>query len=328
MATATEAKLNETIFDPATCVRKGLAPVSKNRTPKTHNVYFEIHGDPKSAQDKIVFVMGLNNSSNAWSYQVAHFGKKKNTQVLVLDNRGVGNSDCPQGRYKTTEMAHDIVDLLDYVGWTEKRSLHVVGVSLGGMIVEHVALIIPERILSLNLTSTKAGGGDLPPLGAVSLFTKLFTGQIRSPKAGVQFIVRTLFPAAWLDQPDPADAQGRTRRTVKEEEYLKRYYMTRLQPFHGRVSQLGAAMGHRVDKKQLLTISNTIPKVIVLTGDDDNLINPSQSVWLHQHLPGSEYILFEGGGHAILAQDPVRYNEIVERVIIEAKDRSKDFPAL
>lgn len=45
---------------------------------------------------------------------------------------GVGTSDKPLARYSTSEMARDILDLLDHVNWTEKRQLHVIGVSMGG----------------------------------------------------------------------------------------------------------------------------------------------------------------------------------------------------
>ena len=76
--------------------------------------------------------MGLNNSCFGWHNQIRHFGPKAGFQSLVVDNRGVGLSDVPSGVYKTSEMARDLQELLDYVGWTEESSLHVVGVSMGG----------------------------------------------------------------------------------------------------------------------------------------------------------------------------------------------------
>jgi pimeloyl-ACP methyl ester carboxylesterase len=110
-----------------------------------------------------------------------------------MDNRGVGNSDTPSGLYKTSEMARDIQELLQYVGWvpelTEEdqeaaggRNLHIVGVSMGGMIAQELvsipcrvrmlldcysrpqALLIPSRILSLSLISTSAGNAPAAPV--------------------------------------------------------------------------------------------------------------------------------------------------------------------
>lgn len=44
----------------------------------------------------------------------------------------------PRGLYKTSEMARDVLELLDHVGWTEPRSLHIDGVSMGGMISQEL----------------------------------------------------------------------------------------------------------------------------------------------------------------------------------------------
>lgn len=44
----------------------------------------------------------------------------------------VGNSSTPWGLYSTSEMARDLIDLLDFLGWSCAKSLHVVGVSMGG----------------------------------------------------------------------------------------------------------------------------------------------------------------------------------------------------
>lgn len=49
-----------------------------------------------------------------------------------MDNRGVGNSDTPKGMYSTSEMAKDVQELLDFVGWSLPKSVHIVGISMGG----------------------------------------------------------------------------------------------------------------------------------------------------------------------------------------------------
>lgn len=75
-------------------------------------------------------------AQQAWHEQVDYFGSLPGYSVLVFDNRGVGWSDTPGWSYTTHEMARDLVELLDYLGWTQDRSLNLVGVSMGGMIAQ------------------------------------------------------------------------------------------------------------------------------------------------------------------------------------------------
>ena len=49
---------------------------------------------------------------------------------LVLDNRGIGESDKPLNRYSTSDMARDTLDVVNHIGWTNPRELHVIGVSI------------------------------------------------------------------------------------------------------------------------------------------------------------------------------------------------------
>lgn len=123
------------------------------------DLYYELHGcAPAQAKRRLVLIMGLNTSCFAWMRAVQHYGDPSRlTSVLVLDNRGVGYSDTPPSPrfYKTTELARDALDLLDALDW--KSNLHIAGVSMGGMISQHIADIDPGRVSSLTLISTTAG---------------------------------------------------------------------------------------------------------------------------------------------------------------------------
>lgn len=91
---------------------------------------YEIHG---TGSEKIILVMGLLASRYSWRETVDHFMSKDGDKysVLVYDNRGVGKSSAPWGRYTTGMLAADALDLLNHVGWKEDRSVHLNGVSMG-----------------------------------------------------------------------------------------------------------------------------------------------------------------------------------------------------
>ena len=78
----------------------------------------------------------MNGSFLSWMRQVEYLSRTGKHQVLVFDNRGAGNSGTPRGPYTTSAMAEDVIALLDFLGWTERRGIHIVGISLGGMIAQ------------------------------------------------------------------------------------------------------------------------------------------------------------------------------------------------
>jgi len=313
-----------TIFDPASLVKKGLCPVTNiryDRDPlESHSLYYEQHG---AGAKKIVFIMGLNNTSFSWASQVEHFGRDPEYSILVFDNRGVGNSGAPLGPYTTSEMAGDVVVLLDYIGWKEERDVHVVGISLGGMIAQELATLIPHRIASLSLIVTTAGGrpwNNFPPLKGTIVLARLLT--IKDPGVRVATSLVTMFPAAWLDAKAEGDPSGRTNREVQTEGFLKRYYTARPQPFIGVISQMAAGLTHRVSGDRLREISRLIPKVVIVTGDEDHLVKPERSRFIKANMPEAELIEIAGTGHAIHLQRTKEVNGIIARAIREGRSRS------
>jgi pimeloyl-ACP methyl ester carboxylesterase len=54
----------------------------------------------------------------------------------------MGDSDTPLMRYSTSEMAKDVIELVDHLGWTGERELHVMGVSMGGMIAQELVGVL------------------------------------------------------------------------------------------------------------------------------------------------------------------------------------------
>ena len=102
----------------------------------------------------ILTINPTGSLKSAWQRQSKDFGHGQNTNRdqsnkysnLVFDNRGIGRSDKPLARYSTSEMAKDTRELIDHVGWTRERQLHVIGISMGGMIA--------QELVRLNVYST------------------------------------------------------------------------------------------------------------------------------------------------------------------------------
>ena len=88
--------------------------------------------------------MGLGSFMTGWQRQTQDFGHDRadDYTVLIHDNRGMGKSDKPLLRYSTSEMAKDTIELCDHIGWTGQREIHLVGVSMGGMICQEIVGIL------------------------------------------------------------------------------------------------------------------------------------------------------------------------------------------
>ena len=104
------------------------------------------------------------------------------------------------------------------------------------------------------------------------------------------------------------------------QDYRKRIETARPQKFLGAISQMAAGLTHNVAPARLSSIAKSVPKVLILTGDKDHLVNPSNSHYLKQHMPEAELVEWEGTGHAIHLQRKTRFNALLERVFKEGKE--------
>ena len=157
-------------------------------------------------------------------------------------------------------------------------------------------------------------------------------------------ILEMAFPIEWLDSKAEDDAQGRTNREIVTvvsstkslikqfkpltihpnplKVYRRRIELTRPQKLVGHISQMVAGLTHYVSPDRLHHISRSIPKILILTGDDDHLVRPSGSFHLKKHMPEAEFIQWEKTGHAIHMQHVKRFNKLLERVFAEGRQHA------
>lgn len=108
-------------------------------------IYYEIHG----AGEPLVLISGLNSDHTLYRGILPQLAESY--QVIVFDNRGVGQTDKPDIPYSIEMMAEDTAGLLNALGI---ERAHVLGASMGGRIAVALALQHPELAQSLILVST------------------------------------------------------------------------------------------------------------------------------------------------------------------------------
>jgi 3-oxoadipate enol-lactonase len=124
----------------------------RNRVPFARvngvNLYYERHGD---SGEPLVFVHGYTGDVSDWQNQVPEFSR--DYRLLITDLRGHGQSEAPADRklYTIDLMTDDVEALINAVGF---ERYHLLGHSMGGAIVQEIALRSPDRLLSLTLEDT------------------------------------------------------------------------------------------------------------------------------------------------------------------------------
>jgi pimeloyl-ACP methyl ester carboxylesterase len=113
-------------------------------------LYYEEQG----VGEPLICVQGLATSSAAWVLQVPAFAARHRT--LTFDNRDVGQSSRMDAPYAIGDMADDVLALADHL---DIGDFHLLGVSMGGAIAQHVALRAPQRVRTLTLGVSWAGAG-------------------------------------------------------------------------------------------------------------------------------------------------------------------------
>ncbi|KAK3723536.1 hypothetical protein LTR37_001788 [Vermiconidia calcicola] len=287
---------------------------------------YELHGH---GPRKIIWLMGLGGLMRTWQRQTKDFGHTEADKYscLVLDNRGVGASDKPLLRYTTSEMAKDVIELLDHVGWTEQRSVHVVGISMGGMIAQELGLLIPERICSLNLVSTAPRiVRTLPYLENIRnrinlMWPKPIDEQIAKVKADC-------YSAEWLAKPDETEYTVQPFPT-NGDRFAAGEISKRTSPGvftrQGFICQLYAAGFHHKSPEQIKKLGDVVgrERIMVLHGTRDRMIDFVHAEMLLKDFGGEQSgvtrSFHEGIGHVA----PFEIREKFKDIIVDRVEKTE-----
>jgi 3-oxoadipate enol-lactonase len=113
-------------------------------------LYYETHGDPGGTP--VMLIHGIGADHEMWKPQIASL-PAAGTFIIVPDLRGHGYSDRPE-TFRIADCARDLCDMLDHL---DLQRVHLVGVSMGGMVVQQFVVDYPERATSQVLVDTLSG---------------------------------------------------------------------------------------------------------------------------------------------------------------------------
>jgi 3-oxoadipate enol-lactonase len=225
----------------------------------------------------LLLIQGLGYGR--WSWEPLVPGLAERYRVLWFDNRGIGDSDKPDGPYTARLMAEDARQVLDEAG---VERAHVLGASLGGMIAQELAAGTPERVDKLVLCCTTPGGAATVPMPDVTVQLFAEAPTLAPDVALRRFVVNAL----GADPP---------------EELVEQLYRLRLaNPPDPAGWQAQAAAG--------LTFAGvdgaiTAP-TLVLTGTEDNVVDRRNADVVAERIPGARVERLTGAGHLFFWEQP------------------------
>lgn len=255
--------------------------------------------------ESVLLVNGLGSQMTRWPEAFCEKLVAKGYRAIRFDNRDTGLSTWPERAYALKDMANDAVAVLDAAGVARA---HVAGVSMGGMIVQRLALDHPDRVLSMTSIMSTTGAPEAfkstPEAAAV------LNVPPPDPKADFEaFVANRMANAVTIGSPKyPWTDEENRARVIAE-------YRRAFNPL-GVTRQRNAVT---VDGDRTQALGGLKLPVVVLHGADDPLLMPVGGEATAAAIPGAELRIVPGMGHDL---PPSLYDIFVD-AITAAASRAK-----
>ncbi len=270
---------------------------------------YQTFGDP--AAEPLVLVMGLGGPMTWWDPQMCQMLAERGFHVVRFDNRDTGRSSRGRGRvrrttlvraftgrrvrapYSLTDLASDTVGLMDHLGFD---SAHVVGVSMGGMVAQTLAITQPTRVRSLTSIMSTTGKRTVGWQHPALLPTLL------APRADRETYVKAS-AKVWKLIGSPAYPTPEEESRVRAGETYDRGVSP-----SGVMRQMLAVLTQPNRGPRLRSIK--IPTLVV-HGLADRMVHVSGGRATAAAIPGAELLLIDGMGHDL---PPALFDTYVEAI--------------
>jgi pimeloyl-ACP methyl ester carboxylesterase len=238
----------------------------------------------------LLLIMGMSGTALTWGEPFLEL-LRRDFEVIVYDHRGVGASTPLTGAITIAQLAEDASALLSAL---ELASVHVLGISMGGMIAQELALKHPEQVRTLTLGCTYCGGPDRtdgPPWVLQQLTEGMMSGD---PQRALQ--------TAWKVNVSQAMAED-------ENAYAEFLAIAEQRAVAVPVimAQLQACVAHDTSTR----LPELTMPTLVIHGTEDLMLPVENGRQIASLIPDSKLEIFDGIGHLFFWEQPDRAAELV-----------------
>ena len=255
-----------------------------------------------TARPVVMLIMGLGMQLIAWPMDLVQGLVDAGYRVVRFDNRDIGLSQhfdgagvpniiwagvktrlglTVQAPYTLTDMANDAIGVLDALNIA---NAHIVGVSMGGMIAQRVALAAPQRCLSLTSIMSTSGARNLPQTKPHVVRALISRPATLDPKDIGDFYVKLISVIGSPGFPVP-EAEVRARAAIA---FQRSYHP------QGVSRQMMAIMA---DTRRAGELKNVKVPTLVVHGTQDVLVPFACGQDTAKRIPGAKFVPIEGMGH-------------------------------
>ncbi|WP_428030377.1 alpha/beta fold hydrolase [Ancylobacter sp.] len=231
-------------------------------------VHYDVRG---AAGPAVGLIPGLGGDGRFWEPVAERLASR--FRLLIVDHRGAGRSDRPEGPYTIARIAADVLEIMDEAGCARA---HLVGHSTGGTVVQTIALDNPDRVDRLIIS------GSWP--GPDARFRALFEARLALLEAGRPDIYQAFTHVLGYDAEWIASHEAELDAAV------------------GRAAQSLAPLSVAMDRIRMLLAFDRAAELgsirapaLILGARDDEMILFAQSERIAHGIPGATLAAFDGG---------------------------------
>ncbi|HEX3609344.1 MAG TPA: alpha/beta hydrolase [Solirubrobacterales bacterium] len=250
----------------------------------------ELHYERAGAGEPLLLIQGMSATRLAWRRAFLD-PLERSFDTIVFDNRGMGDSGRAELPFTIADLAADTAGLLDAL---EIETAHVVGISMGGMIAQELALAHPERIRTLTIGASYCGGPEatlMAPEDLQMLGAAMASGEPEQ-----------VFRAMWEINLSPGFREDETR-------YAPFTEMAKALPAPQPVilQQMRACGAHDTHER----LGRISLPTLVIHGDADRLLGYANGRQIAELISGARLETLEDVGHMFWWEQPERSAELI-----------------
>ncbi len=250
----------------------------------------ELYWERSGRGEPLLLIQGMSGTHLSWGEPFLS-RLEADFDCVVFDNRGIGNSAETSDPFAITDLADDALAVMDAAGL---ETAHVLGISMGGMTAQELALAAPDRLRSLTLGCTYCGGPGsslADPTDAQELFEAFASGNLdRALRAAYEI---NLSPGFRADESAFAAFQAMATALPASQATVQ--------------LQLQAIVPHDTQAR----LAEISAPTLVVHGTADKMIPVANGELIASLIPGARLELLEGVGHMFWWEEPQRSAELI-----------------